>query len=240
MTTLEIQITDGDWDAHEADDGTLFNAGGTTLRCEANTAAGSRFNAGLYFPNVTLPADATIDVAYIAVVFPASNRDSPDLTWYGNLVANAVDFATNADVTTRKNSAATTASVPWSASNVGSGSHVNSPSLVSIVQEIQALPGWASGNAMVFIAAGDNTAPAEGGSRFTPYETTPANTCILHIEYTAAAAAAVAVAVPQERSETNLMYIEQVKFTEPYGLQLIGGDDQRLSIFLKQRGLPGI
>lgn len=237
MTTLEIQITDGDWDAHEADDGTLFNAGGTTLRCEANTAAGSRFNAGLYFPNVTLPADATIDVAYIAVVFPASNRDSPDLTWYGNDVDDANDFATEADVTSRT---VTTASVNWSASNVGSGSHVNSPSLVSIVQEIQARAGWVSGQAMCFIAKGDNTAPAEGGSRFTPYETTPANTCILHIEYTAAAAAAVAVAVPQERSETNLMYIEQVKFTEPYGLQLIGGDDQRLSIFLKQRGLPGI
>lgn len=35
----------------------------------------------------------------------------------------------------------------------------------------------------------------------------------------------------------DLMYIEQVKFTEPYGLQLTGGDDQRLDVFLAQRGL---
>lgn len=38
----------------------------------------------------------------------------------------------------------------------------------------------------------------------------------------------------------NLMYIEQVTFREPYSLQLVGGDDQRLAIFLKQRGLPGL
>ncbi len=36
------------------------------------------------------------------------------------------------------------------------------------------------------------------------------------------------------------MYIEQMTFREPYGLTLVGGDDQRLSIFLKQRGLPSI
>lgn len=38
----------------------------------------------------------------------------------------------------------------------------------------------------------------------------------------------------------NLMYIEQITFTEPYGLQLVGGDDERLDIFLTQRGLPGL
>ena len=35
----------------------------------------------------------------------------------------------------------------------------------------------------------------------------------------------------------NLMYIEQVKYTEPYGLQLTGGDDQRMQTFLAQMGL---
>lgn len=36
------------------------------------------------------------------------------------------------------------------------------------------------------------------------------------------------------------MYVEQATFREPYQLQLVGGDDERLSIFLKQRGLPGL
>lgn len=40
--------------------------------------------------------------------------------------------------------------------------------------------------------------------------------------------------------DKDLMYIEQVKFAEPYGLELIGGDDQRLAVFLTQHGLSGV
>lgn len=39
--------------------------------------------------------------------------------------------------------------------------------------------------------------------------------------------------------ERDLMYIEQTTFSEPYGLDLVGEDDQRLKVFLAQRGLPG-
>lgn len=42
-----------------------------------------------------------------------------------------------------------------------------------------------------------------------------------------------------DTTNESLMYIEQVVYTEPYQLTLIGGDDQRLSVFLAQRGLPG-
>jgi hypothetical protein len=40
--------------------------------------------------------------------------------------------------------------------------------------------------------------------------------------------------------DRNLMYVEQITFTEPHGLQLIGGDDERLSVYLAQRGLPSL
>jgi len=40
--------------------------------------------------------------------------------------------------------------------------------------------------------------------------------------------------------EKDLMYIEQVTFTEPYNVTLIGDDDQRLSVYLAQRGLPAV
>lgn len=40
--------------------------------------------------------------------------------------------------------------------------------------------------------------------------------------------------------ERDLMYLEQTTFSEPYGLQLVGEDDQRLEVFLAQRGLPGL
>lgn len=38
----------------------------------------------------------------------------------------------------------------------------------------------------------------------------------------------------------HLKYIEQVTYTEPYGLTLVGEDDERLSVFLARRGLPTI
>lgn len=36
----------------------------------------------------------------------------------------------------------------------------------------------------------------------------------------------------------DLTYIEQMTFREPYSVQLVGGDDERLSVYLAQRGLP--
>ncbi len=48
------------------------------------------------------------------------------------------------------------------------------------------------------------------------------------------------VLIPGPRDTAGLMYIEQITYTEPYVLRLIGGDDQRLAVFLAQRGLPGI
>lgn len=39
--------------------------------------------------------------------------------------------------------------------------------------------------------------------------------------------------------DRDLMYIEQITYSEPYGLQLVGEDDQRLKVYLAQRGLPG-
>lgn len=40
--------------------------------------------------------------------------------------------------------------------------------------------------------------------------------------------------------EKDLMYIEQVTFIEPYTVNLVGDDDQRLSVYLAQRGLPSV
>ena len=38
----------------------------------------------------------------------------------------------------------------------------------------------------------------------------------------------------------HLKYIEQITYTEPYGLTLVGEDDERLSVWLARRGLPTI
>jgi hypothetical protein len=39
--------------------------------------------------------------------------------------------------------------------------------------------------------------------------------------------------------DRDLMYIEQITFSESYSLDLVGEDDQRLKVFFAQRGLPG-
>lgn len=40
--------------------------------------------------------------------------------------------------------------------------------------------------------------------------------------------------------DKNLMYIEQVTYTAPYTVQLVGGDDERLTVYLAQKGLSAI
>lgn len=40
--------------------------------------------------------------------------------------------------------------------------------------------------------------------------------------------------------QKDLMYIEQMTFREPYGVQLVGNDDERLEVFFAQRGLPAL
>lgn len=188
MAVIIRQINDGAQDAHEGDDGANFSSTGITLKVEASTTAANRYNGGMYHPNIPLVAADTVGVAYEYVVFTDATRDSPDLTWYGNDVDDAADFVTDADVTTRKTSAQTTASVAWSTTNLGT-SYVPSPNLSTIIAEIQARGGWAANNAIVLIAAGDNTTPPESAARFTPYETDPTSTCTLYIEYTPAASA---------------------------------------------------
>lgn len=180
MTTWSGQVSQGNQDAHEADDGSGFNSSGVTLRCEASTTDSSRYNAGCFFNNVNVPGNAIVSAAYESVVFPASQRDSPDLTIYGNAVDSANEFVTEADVTSR---AVTDASVAWSDTDLGSGSFVDSPDLSDVIIEIIGRAGWLANNDMVLINKGDNTTAQESGCRFTPYDQVTADACKLTIEY---------------------------------------------------------
>jgi len=184
MPTIEIQIDRSEGDAHETASGASFTYTSTTLRCEASTSSTTRYNAGLWYPNVPIPNISgidSVDEALVSVVFPVAQRDSPDLDWKGEDVDDSDDFATTADVTSRTR---TTASVNWSGTNLGGGVFVDSPSLVSIVVEIITRGGWASGNNMALFADGENATPQESGCRFTSFNAVPTEACILTIDYT--------------------------------------------------------
>jgi len=117
---------------------------------------------------------------YLSVVFSAATRDSPDVDIAAEDVDDAVDFLADADVTSRVR---TTASVNWSDTDLGTGSHIDSPSITTVIDEIQAR-GAASGYNICILADGSNLTPPESGCRTVAYDGTPADAAILHIEYT--------------------------------------------------------
>lgn len=99
------------------------------------------------FKNVTIPKDASISVAYIRL--KASGSDSTAVT--ANIVgednATPAVFSTYADFDGRDQ---TTATVAWAGVESWTlGTQYNTPSIVTIIEEITALGGWSSGNDLV-------------------------------------------------------------------------------------------
>ncbi len=123
-----------------------------------NTINGANVNvntatqlAAVRIPGVTVPPGVTINSAYLTLNLPSASYDDPILTIRGSGEANPTGFTTAADHLTNRYK--TTAAVPWSAANIGIGAR-NTPELKTLVEEIIAIPGWASGNAMAFYFIG--------------------------------------------------------------------------------------
>ena len=156
--TVAAQVTLSGNDAEQ-----LTNAPGTTtingtdLDIGNNNAVGTPYHIGLRFTALAIPAGATITSAYIQF---ATDSDGPNnigatatFNIEGQLIADAPAFtATNNNVTGR---ARTVADVNWSTPTwTGTGIvgfSQKTADLATVVQEIVSLPGWASGNDMVFI-----------------------------------------------------------------------------------------
>ena len=145
---------------------------GTTVN--ANSASQT---AAVRIPGVTIPPGSTINSAYLTLNLPNATYDDPDLTIRGNGEANPAAFTTATNHLTDRYK--TTAVVNWVASNIGTGAR-NTPSLVSLINEIIAIPGWASGNAMAFYFIGN----ASSSFRFYAYDN-GSSYATLTIDYTA-------------------------------------------------------
>ena len=112
---------------------------------------------GLRFTAMTIPAGATITDAYltfraIAADSPMTNSDATNLTIKGQLIANAPTFTTTSGNISSRTT--TTASASWTPGSWTTGSDYNSPSIVSVIQEIVDQGTWASGNAIAIIITG--------------------------------------------------------------------------------------
>ncbi len=146
MTTLTRSVSASNDDAQET--------GGTMNLAASNLNASSATQGiGLRFTNITIPPGSTINSAYLTVNITSSSYDDPNLTIRGSGEADTTTFTSTAnDITNRWK---TSASVSWSATGIGTGAK-NSPDLATLISEILAIPGWASGNDMNFYLQGNS------------------------------------------------------------------------------------
>ncbi len=167
-------------DAHERDNSTFFDDTNASIRMDDHTTQSSRFNGGVEVVTTSeIPSGATIDSCYIT--FECNGTEAPEVTIYGDDIADAASFAVEATVTDR--SPRTTANVVWSTTGL-TGSQ-NSPELKTIIQElVDTYSGIASGDSicLLLISNGSGTTTF----RVNSVDGTTAPT--VYIEWTPAAA----------------------------------------------------
>ncbi len=175
--TLDLQVgagaNDGYWLEHF-----FFDAADTELDAGYQSGGPNRANFFARFTSVTVPQGATIG----ANTYLSCRGGVTTTTAYNAICAIAADNAAaptteaNAESATR-----TTAAVNWDGAFTVD-TWYNSPGISSVVSEVVARAGWASGNAMVIYVEGRLDSGAF--ARFNSYELTAANAPKLHIEYT--------------------------------------------------------
>jgi hypothetical protein len=117
-----------------------------------------KYGGGFRWTNITIPQSSTINSAYLTVVCAvARNGTAVNTKITGNDVDNATTWSTQADYQARRgtivgganNDYITSAQVDWD--GIGAwlaGTSYDSPSIVSVIQEIVNRAGWVSGNAL--------------------------------------------------------------------------------------------
>jgi hypothetical protein len=184
--TLDLQVGHDDNDAFEpGDTGTVY-AGDEELKIYSDTSTTSanyRYG-GIRWTNVTIPAGATITVAYISLYSTGGgSEDDINVDVHFELADSPADFTGGAY--NISNRSITTASIPWVADNLTSGAWYNSGSLVNVIQEVVDDTGWDSGDPMVAVFVPNTDAAKQ--FRACAYDSTspdgPTYAAKLHIEY---------------------------------------------------------
>jgi hypothetical protein len=134
---------------------------------------------GMRFPNLPIPAGATIQNAWIQFMTDEVGSGTANLTIQTEATANPAAFAaTSNNLGARPRSAAAVAWSPAAWTLVReAGAAQRTPSLVEVVREAVNRPGWAPGNAIVFLVSGSGERTAES------FEGRAAGAALLHVEY---------------------------------------------------------
>jgi hypothetical protein len=142
--------------------------------------SGGTQKIGLRFTALSIPPGSIITSAYltfraVAADVPMSNAEATNLTIRGHLSPNAPTFpGTIGDISARALSAS---SVSWVPTAWITGTDINTPSILPVIQEIVGQGGWASGNAIAIIITG------AGHRASQAYDTDPATAARLTVTY---------------------------------------------------------
>jgi hypothetical protein len=147
----------------------------------------SNQRVGLRFTALAIPQGATVTSAWIQFTADETQSEATSLLVQAQAADNPTTFTSTAgNVSTRPRTAASAgwAPAPWTL--VGeAGANQRTPELAAVVQEIVSRPGWASGNAMVFIITGTGRRTAES------FEGRAVAAALLRVEYVVGGAAPV-------------------------------------------------
>lgn len=179
MPILDVRIAAGSDDASQS--GVTVITNGTT---SGNNLDAANEYAGMRFVVPDIATGDTVIEAWLRIRVTGSGTDEPLVDIYAQDTDNAATFTTtNNDISGRT---ATTAVVRWDVADLGSGTNspFNTPSLVSVVQEIIDRPGWSPGNGMALIIKGEGS-DANRDLTFQMFENASGAelAAILHIVY---------------------------------------------------------
>jgi len=174
--TIDVPVAAGSDDAEQSTTGSI-NITSTDLDMTIDGTT-QQSAVGLRFPNVTVPAGATIQSAYVQFRVDETGSTTTQLLVQGEANDNAPTFTTTKNnITARARTVASAAwnPVPWP-TLLAHGTDQQTSDLAAIVQELVLRPGWTNGNAMAFIITGSGQRVADSleGS-FAP---------VLHVVYT--------------------------------------------------------
>ena len=171
---LDVRVATSNDDAEESASGGVTRSS-TSLDLVRSSADQT---VGLRFTGLTIPAGATVTSAYIQFKAKTTTSEVTNLSFQAQAADNPPSFSGALhNVSTR---ARTTAAVAWSptAWTVGTaGAAQRTPDLAPVLQEVVARSGWSSGNALALIVTGTGRRVA------LPYDGSPADAPLLHIEY---------------------------------------------------------
>ncbi len=185
MAQLIINPTDSAHDGREASGGTMSLTGYIVLTSALHWA-------GLVLPSVALPPGATIQPSYLYYKSNNAARQDPELVWRAQAADTAAALsATTSDITSR---ATTTANVTDTATGIGTTNY-RQVVITSLIAEVAARPGWASGNNMALIGDCGAACTLEFGT----YDNAGAGAWYVEINYTTGGGVPVKMATYRRR-----------------------------------------